>query len=241
MKRSYIIACCFLFILTLTGASCSWFGAKKTVDTPTTTTDTTSQTTATTNLATTNLTNVAATSVDDLITSNYNIAKSKAQNWQSDAVLVNITVKLARNLAVNQATETYVFGSAQDGKNWFSFSISEQSSKYIRAVIPKEDYLGTSIKPINSSYWKMNYPKAFQLAEQNGGSTFRTNNTNSDVVTTLSQSEPKGWLWWQVEYKSADTGNKLVVKINPSDGTVVDESGNPLSTSASTPTTTTTQ
>ncbi|EKD56598.1 MAG: hypothetical protein ACD_58C00138G0001 [uncultured bacterium] len=228
MKKLSLTVLALVLFLSLSGLSCSLF-SKKTTDT--TTTDATTDTTTTdTDLATTNLTNVEATSIDDLVTTNYNLAKSKAQDWKSDAVLVNLTVKLPKNLATNQATETYVFGSAQDANNWFSFSISESSSKYIRAVIPKEDYLGTDVKPVNSTYWKMNYLRAFQLAEANGGKTFRAANKNSEVVTTLGHGLPKGWLWWQMEYKSVDTGNKLIIKVNPNDSTVIDENGNPLST-----------
>lgn len=235
MRKSLLIFAAIFITFSLTGLSCSWFGSNKTTET-TTESD---QTTANANLPTTNLTNIEPTTIDDLVTTNYNLAKSKAQDWKSDAVLVNLTVKLPKNLAANQATETYVFGSATDSLNWFSFSISEQSSKYIRAVIPKEDYLGTDIKPINFSYWKMNYVKAFQLAETNGGETFRADNQNSEVITTLANDEPRGWLWWKIEYKSADTGQNLIRKINPNDGTVIDESGNPLSTTTTSTTSTT--
>lgn len=231
MKKYLLVFVTIIIISSLTGLSCSLFSKK----TDTTATDTTTNTTTTdTSLATTNLTNVEATSVDDLVTTNYNLAKSKAQDWKSDAVLVNLTVKLPKNLATNQATETYVFGSAQDASNWFSFSISESSSKYIRAIIPKEDYLGTDVKPINSTYWKINFIKALQLAETNGGKTFREANQNTEVVATLGHGLPKSWLWWQIDYKSADTGEKLIIKVNPNDNTVVDENGNPLSTSTTT-------
>lgn len=230
MKKSFLIAISLVLFLSLTGLSCSWF-SKKTATTDTTSTATS---TADTSLATTNLTNIVPTTLDDLVTTNYNLSKSKAQDWQSDSVLVNLTVKLPKNLATNQATETFVYGSSKDTKNWFSFSISESSSKYIRATIPKEDYLGTSVIPINTTYWKMNYAKALQLAEANGGKTFRAANTNSEIVATLANAEPKGWLWWQIDYKSADTGEKLIIKVNPNDNTVVDENGNPLSTSTTT-------
>lgn len=232
MKKSYLIALGLLFVFSFTGLSCNLF-SKKTTDT-TTTDNSATTTTSDTILSTTNLTNVDPLSLDDLITTNYNLAKSKAQDWQADSVLVNITIKLPRNLAYKQAAETYVFGSNSNPTNWFSFSISEQSSKYIRAVIPKEDYLGSDIKPINATYWKMNYLKAFQLAETNGGSTFRGANTNTDIVTTLANDEPKGWLWWKIEYKSTDTGKFLIIKVNPNDSTVIDENGNPLSTATAT-------
>ena len=33
--------------------------------------------------------------------------------------------------------------------------------------------------------------------------------------------------WWEIEYKAGT--NSLIIKVNPNDGQVVDENGNPLS------------
>lgn len=233
MRKITLIILSFVLVSSLTGLSCS----KKTTDQPTTT----ATTDPNSDLPTSNLTNLEVTSLDDLITTNYELAKRKAAEWHSDAVLVNLTIKFPKNLGPMNATQTYVFGSATDGKNWFSFSIAENNSKYIRAIIPKEDYLGTDITPVNTSYWKMNYLKAFQLAETNGGRDFRAENSDYEITATLAQMQPKGWLWWEIDYKSATTGEKLVLKINPKDSNVVDEQGNPLNiTSTTTPTATAT-
>lgn len=227
MKNTILIFALLFIVLSLTGLSCS----KKDNATPTPTPTTTEES----DLPVSNYTNIdaaAIATIDDTITTNFNQAKEKAKEWKEDAVLVNMTVKLSKNLALSQATQTFVFGSATEGRNWWSFSLSEASGKYIRAAIPKEDYLGADVKPINMNYWKMNYIKAFQLAEANGGKAFRLNNKNSEVIATLSHSEPKGWLWWQIEYKSLTTGNKMTIKVNPFDSNVVDEQGNPLGATA---------
>lgn len=229
VKKIIIISGIVLLGLTLTGC-------KKT---ETTATPTPSATVTTSNLPASNLTNVDPTAVDTVVQQNYNLAKVKAQEWKSDAVLVSLSVKLPSDLSVNASDETYVFGSATDTTNWWSFSISEKTSRYIRASIPKEDYLGADVTPINISYWKMNYAKAFQLAEVNGGSAFRAINPSATVTTTLHQTQPRGWLWWDIEYKAGT--NSLIIKVNPNTGDVVDESGNPLTsgTTGTTPATTT--
>ena len=209
-----------VFALTVIGAGC------KKKDATATPTPTNTVNSADANLAASNLTNADPTTIDTIINQNYNLAKTKAQEWKPDAVLVSLSVKMPSDLAVGNADETYIFGSATEQADWWSFSISESTSRYIRAIIPKEDYLGTDVKPINSSYWKMNYGKVFQLTDVAGGQSFRASNPGSLITATLHQTQPRGWLWWDVEYKSAT--NRLLIKVDPNKGEVVDESGNPL-------------
>lgn len=193
-------------------------------------------------LAANNLTNIDPTSIDSVIKKNYADAKVKATSWKSDAIIATVSVKLPIDLATNKAEETYIFGSATESNYWFSYSVSEADpSKFIRAIIYKEDYLGTGIKPINTTYWKMNYIKAFQLAEAAGGKNFRALNKNSVITTTLNHSQPKGWLWWEVKYQSTTTTDKLILKVNPGDNNVIDANGNPVTTSEQTTTKTETQ
>lgn len=216
-----------LLVATVTGLGCK----KKTTE------EQPSQTPTATSTATTlDLTNALPTSLDELITTNYNLAKQKVLDWHSDATIYVLTIKLPQSLELNNATETYTFGSATDAQSWWTISIAEKTGKIIRAIIPKEDYFGNSLKPMNTYFWKTNYLEAFQLAEKNGGKTFRDSNQDAEVTLTLSHSEPKGWLWWTVEYKT-NTGSNLKIRINPFDRTIVDESGN-IITSGTTQTTT---
>jgi len=202
-------------LLTLTGLSCNLFKKK--------TTDTTDTTTATT--ATPALLAADSTSINQLFNANLDLAKSKAKEWKTDATLYAVNIKLPKDLSVNKAIETFVFGSAADTLDWWTFAISENSAKYVRAIVPKTDYLSTITKPIGMNYWKINYLEALKIADANGGKAFREKNTDTQITENLSQTEPKGWLWWIVEYESS-TGDSLKVRINPTDQTVVDESGN---------------
>lgn len=221
-----------IVIFALTGALC-----QKTETTPETTTEEETTTTTTT----TDLTTIDPTTISTTFLTNYNTAKEKAILWKGDAKLVTLTVKLPQDLSLNKATETFVFGSDSDPDYWWTFSISESSGKYVRALIPKEDYLGTATTAIAEKYWKTNYLQAFQKADSYTGKSFRTSNSEVEVIVTLSHGDPKGWLWWLVEYKSAD-GNSTKVRINPGDLTIVDDLGNTISsgTSSSSETTTTT-
>ena len=212
-----------VLVLATTGLSCS--KSNNTQTTPQETTTASSTTTQTTNLAT-----VDPTTVNSTFSKNFNSAKQKATAWKSDAVLYSFTEKLPVDLSLNNGTETYVFGSAGDQANWWVYSLSEATSKSLRALIPKEDYLGNTLSPISDKYWKSNYLQAFQKADLYQGSAFRAANPNTEVTVILATGEPKGWLWWTVEYKST-SGNSLKIKINPLDLTIVDESGNIVTTS----------
>lgn len=225
-KKIVLVATLLVLVFVITGLSCK----KSSTSTSTDSSQTTS-TAATTTV--TDLTTVLPATVDSAFTTNYNSAKEKALLWKGDAKLVLVSLKLPRSLEVGNATESFTFGSDSDKSYWWNISIAEKTSKYVRAIIPKEDYLGTAANPINSAYWKTNYLEAFQIAEKNGGQTFRKNNTDVDITLTLSQSEPKGWLWWVVEYKST-TGSSFKLRLNPNDKTVVDELGNTISNGAST-------
>jgi len=178
---------------------------------------------------TNDLTTVIPSSLDVSLKTYLDQAKLRAREWKQDAVLAQVTVKLPIDLVAGEASQTYTFGSASDSLNWWTMSISEITGKYVRAIIPKEDYLGNSLTPINEYYWKENYLSAFQIAELFSGKEFRKNNKDVLVTITLANGEPKGWLWWNVEYKTQDGEATNRVLVNPYDKSIVDETGNIIS------------
>ncbi len=173
------------------------------------------------------LVTLAPTSVELQLTTNLNRATNAAQVWHDDAVLTYVSVDIPASLAPASGNEVYVFGSASDPLNWWTYSIAQESDKFVRAIIPKEDYLGADVVPVNTQYWQMNYVEALQLAETNGGSSFRSSHEGTRVTTFLSQRSPRGWLWWSVEY-TAPSGDVFTLLVNPFRGEVVDETGNEL-------------
>lgn len=233
-KRKSLKAICYISILfmaiSLTGASCGNSTTSVPTQSPTATSSTTSNAQ--------NLTNVATTVASASFDANYKLAQDKAKIWKSDAELVYVSVKLPISLEVGNTTTSFTFGSKSDADNWWNISISEKTGKYIRAIIPKADYLGTAQKTVDTSFWKINYLEAFQIAEKNGGQAFRQANQDVEATVTLAKSDPKGWTWWLVEYKTP-TGSITKVRINPGDKSVVDDTGNVVSTSTNSNTTTT--
>lgn len=205
-------------------------------ETPTTEESTTSSQTTEPVTTVSDLTNLAPASFDTDLMTHFTLGKAAARAWKPDAVLSYVSVTLA-TLAPNKGSEVYVFGSASDLDNWFTYSVSQDTGKSVRAIIPKADYLGSQLTPINEAYWSMNYVQALQLAEQNGGATFRISNPNPQMTVYLSNRTPRGWLWWTVEYTGA-SGETLVLLINPYLGGVADAQGNQLIPDRATPGTT---
>jgi len=179
--------------------------------------------TATTTGGQEDLSNIDPASVDSDIKENLDLATQKALEWHHDAVLVYVQVKLT-SLEPNTGTETYVFDSPSVPNLHFTFTVSQKSKRFIRAVIPVEDYLGSGLLPIDQKYWKLNYVSALQTAEKEGGKDFRDKYLNWTIELNLKRGEPKNWLYWTVDYK-IEGGETLSVKINPYSGEVVKEGG----------------
>lgn len=179
-----------------------------------------------------NLTNLDPASAFEEIVTNYNTAKQKVLQWQSNAVLYSASAKIPQTLDPKDVIEIYTFGSPNSPHNWWSFSISVRSKNYIRAIIPKEDYLGHNLSPLNTKYWKINYIEAFQIAENNGGKEWRAKQTQIyQIVCTLAHGIPNNYLYWIVDYSTLSSSDKKSVQINAYNGDVVEQE-NPSSSPA---------
>lgn len=172
--------------------------------------------------------------VSQAIATNKQAAANKVEAWHDDAVLSHVSVTLPSNLAAGQATEVYTYGSASDAYNWWTMTISGKTGKSVRAIIPKEDYLGTAIPTIPTQHWKIDYVEAFQLAEVAGGADFRAKYPSSQITLSLGVSEPKQYLWWTVEYLP-EGGEPFRILVNPSTKEVFNESGIPITAATPSP------
>lgn len=171
------------------------------------------------------------TTADQTLDTHYSQAMNAAHVWQADAAIHYVEIRLPADLKNNQGEEVYVFGSSADRNNWWTYSIDQTTNKFVRALIPKEDFLGFDITQINTTYWQGNYVEALQKADKAGGKEFRDKNNGAKVNVILMQRAPRGWLWWTIEYVASD-GTKFIRLVNPFRGEVVDEQGNELSGSA---------
>jgi hypothetical protein len=157
---------------------------------------------------------IESSTVDATVNANKEAAEKKAKIWKADAQLVHYSVKLPSDFTLNRATETYTYGSPKDAYNWWTIVFSGKTGKSVRALIPKEDYLGTNFTAIETKFWKSNFVDALQLAEVNGGSEYRDNNEGVEVSVNLAVGQPRNYLWWNVAYSSS-SANPIEVLVNP--------------------------
>jgi hypothetical protein len=203
-----------------------FFGLSLSCKKQTTPTPTPSPSTSATETPKNDMTNLDPTTVNDDIKNNYNTAQQKSTQWLPDAAIYSASAKITPTLDLQDVIEVYTYGSKTQAAYWWTFSISVRSKNYVRAIIPKEDYLGSSLQPIMSQYWKINYIEAFQIAEKNGGKEWREKqkNTNYQITATLTIGNPKNYLYWTVEYSNSDGSDKKTVQINAFNGEVVEQS-----------------
>lgn len=154
-------------------------------------------------------------------------ADAMAKAWHADSVIYAMTVSWPPNLAEGRDKRVYVYGSATAPQVWWTVGINEQTDHSIPALIPRKDYLGTTLPAMQTAYWSLNPVQALQIAEEKGGKEFREDNPGAEVTASLAQQGPNNWLWWVVSYRGNDT-NQLRVRIHPQSGVVYDEQGQEL-------------
>jgi len=205
MKNSLKIMA--LIILLITASGCSLTKKSST------------ETSATTNAFT------DQNSATAMTTTQANLAKAKvaAASWHPDATWVALNFNVPADLNPKSLSQTFVFGSGSDTNNWFTYSI-DTSEKFVRAVIPKSDFLGIDLQPIAETYWKTNYISALQTAYANGGNAFIAKSPETQVTLTLSQNPPKNWLWYLITFQAANDAQKI--RISANDGKIYDDQGN---------------
>ncbi len=167
-----------------------------------------------------NLANVDASEFDEVVRDEYAVAKTKAQEVNATNTLRAIEVELP-SVKINSGNNRYVFANPEDTNNNWTITISQLTGNYIRALIPKSDYVG-ELQELDTKLWKFNYVTALQIAEENGGLTFRENNSIAGIKLTLKHVSPDSWLLWNVVYTSS-TGKELSVKIDSNSGKVIEE------------------
>jgi len=156
---------------------------------------------------------------DAMIKSQYATAKEKAVAVNPKFQLSAIEIQLPPTLEKNSGTSRYIFSSPDDATNNWTIAISNENNEYMRALIPKDDYFG-ELTPINTTLWKFNHVTALQIAEKNGGESFRKNNNLSSVRITLRHLLSAEALYWIVEYKGGSSIFRI--QIDASTGNIIE-------------------
>lgn len=168
-----------------------------------------------------NLTNVDATDFDSAVKAELELAESKAVEVNSQNKLAASQYELPADLLPNSGLSRYIFSAENDKNNNWSITISQDSSNYIRALIPKADYLG-EMPAVNSKLMKFNYVTALQIAEKNGGLEWREKNELAGVKLTLRHTSPKNWLTWTIEYQGKEQFATLKKNIDANSGQIIE-------------------
>jgi len=165
-----------------------------------------------------NLTTIAASEFDEVVKTQYAQAKSKADEFGQNYKLSAIQVILS-SLELNSGDTRYIFSSENDKINNWTITFSNSSGNFIRAAIPKNDFLG-DLPSMDTSLWKFNYVTALQIAENAGGREWRQSNGLSSAEIFLRQDPVSNTLLWTVKYNS---GTDLFSKnIEASTGKVIE-------------------
>ena len=167
-----------------------------------------------------NLTNVTASEYTTLITDQLSVADGKSVEVDKKNQLIGVEVRLPQSLGKSSGDTTYIYASPSDTTNNWLITLSNSTNNFIRSKTPKADYFsdGTAV---NRTYWKLSYIEALQVAEKNGGMSFRAANTLSGMKLTLKNGSPNNYLYWYVEYDSDD--NVQIIQIDADKGTVVEQ------------------
>lgn len=139
------------------------------------------------------------------------IAATKfATEFNPEFKLSLIEIFIDSSLQEDSIVNRYAFSTTKDVRNNWVYTTNQKDGSFLRALIPKADYLG-DIVPINISLWKYNFVSAFQQADKTGGSDWRGKNTLLDVTMTLKESADLKKLFWTIAYRSADSSYNAIV------------------------------
>ncbi len=165
-----------------------------------------------------NLATVDPSEFDDYVRNEYAQAKTKAEEIDKEHKLSAIQVNLP-SLSLNSGETRYIFRSESDSINNWIITFSQNSGNFLRAEIPKTDYLG-DFPAMDTSLWKFNYVTAIQIFENEGGKDWRESNGLSSAYLLLKQDIEKNLLVWVVTYSS---GNQDLTKIiNATNGKIIE-------------------
>ncbi|MFA5270196.1 MAG: hypothetical protein WC400_01110 [Patescibacteria group bacterium] len=143
---------------------------------------------------------------------------------QPDAVLVLISSKYINSLSntFGLSTNYYIYSSVSKPDYYFLVNVPRNNLDPMkRFLMPIQDFeLDFSVLEIPTQYWKTNYAKALQLAEAQGGASFRSQHKTFEASVILARPAGKH-LSWFITYKATDaSGAKLQIQVDANSGEV---------------------
>lgn len=156
------------------------------------------------------LTTADPSDFDDIAKAELLAATKYAVEFNPDFKISVVEVQIGASLQKESIVTRYAFSTPKDVRNNWIYTTDQSNGSFLRALIPKADYLG-EIVPINMTLWKYNYISALQTADKNGGSDWRGKNTLHGITATLKESADLKKLYWTLEYKATDNSYVAVI------------------------------
>ena len=167
----------------------------------------------------TDLTNVDPALYDEPIKNEYAAAAAKSLEANPKLQLAAISVEIPPALGLKSANTRYIFVSDKDAINNWTITFASDTGNFIRAIIPKDDYMGNPTV-MDTKLWKFNYVTALQITEKDGGLAWRENNELKGITLTLKHGDPNNWLTWTINYQGANSS--FTRKIDANSGKIVE-------------------
>lgn len=164
------------------------------------------------------LSNIDPAEYDNVVKTEYASAKEKAESINPNFKLAAIQVSMP-SLSLNSGETRYIFVNDEDKINNWTISFSQSTGNYLRAIIPKDDYMGNPAI-MDTTLWKFNFATAFQIADKNGGSDWRNKNSLNNIELTLKHNNDKSRLVWIVKYSG--NNSEFIKYIDSSSGNIVE-------------------
>ncbi|MDD3773858.1 MAG: hypothetical protein PHW50_01070 [Patescibacteria group bacterium] len=147
-------------------------------------------------------------------------AYAKAKIWKENVSLRAASVKMSSDLSPQSATYSYIYGIPEDQTYYFNINFNS-AGDFLRALIWQTDYIKANLPAINFEFFKVSFFKALQIAETNGGQSFRSEYPSANITLNLYKAAPNNYNYWFVQYEDTLTPEKLIKQIDASTGEVI--------------------
>ncbi len=160
-------------------------------------------------------------SFDEQFNAIKNHANELAIAYRQNAKLVYVRVKIPAGLNLDLTQYTFVYDSVSDQQNHWVVTFEKDANTFIRALIPKSDFLGSDLKQILPLYWKTNFVSVLQKAEPEIGEKFRAEHINDYKIELNLSRKSDEPLTWTCEYSTLDGSVIQSIKISAESGEII--------------------
>lgn len=154
-------------------------------------------------------------------------AEVKAQEWQSDAYLFTINIYFENEIISSEIKPILYYTSLDEGgNNDFYVELSKDLNELVAwGEEPRlSEDVGSEFLEIFTDEIVYGYAQALEIAEQNGGSEFRSEHDDTQTILDLYKNYQVGLEWgvYYAEMSTLDEYDVLRVFIDPVEGQIIE-------------------